>query len=81
MKTKVACLSHELLINENCVSKIRHIKSFVKAQMIEVQKIAYWKKLIDVHINANVDILKNIKALPQEEGKKVRMEFKKDPFL
>lgn len=31
--------------------------------MTEVQKIAYWeRKLIDIHINVSVDILKNIKA-------------------
>lgn len=37
--------------------------------MTLVQKIAYWKKLTDIHINANVDVLKNWKALPQEKRK------------
>lgn len=59
MKTKVACLSHELVINENCLSKIRHIRNFLRVEMTLVQKIAYWKKLTDIHINANVDVLKN----------------------
>lgn len=49
MKTKVACLPNELVINENRVSKIRYIRIFLKRRMIKVQKIASWKMLIDIH--------------------------------
>jgi hypothetical protein len=56
--------------------KLGHIRNFLKVAVIGLQKITYCRRLTDIHRNANVYILRNMKALSQEKGKEVLKEFK-----